>query len=141
VSACLPYRGETFPQVRATITDVRTGTGDGYDRLVIEFDRVVPAYEIAVNPNGNHFTGSASGMPITVAGSFGVKLDINNLDLPNRYPHGSDLTPNYTVLKEVRVIGDFEGTTNFGIGLSRDVCPLVSSMSGPPRLVIDFPAR
>jgi hypothetical protein len=120
---------------------VRTGTGDGYDRMVVEFDRVVPAYRIAPNPTGTHFIASASGMPITLAGSFAMKLDISNLDLPNRYPRGTDQTPSSLVLKEVRVVGDFEGVATFGIGLGANVCPNVSTMIGPPRLVIDFPTR
>jgi hypothetical protein len=143
--ACGPTSGGAqtgpFPQGRATITDVRTGTGDGYDRMVVEFDRVVPAYRIAPNPTGTHFIASASGMPITLAGSFAMKLDISNLDLPNRYPHGTDQTPSSLVLKEVRVVGDFEGVATFGIGLGANVCPNVSTMIGPPRLVIDFPTR
>ena len=127
---------------RATITDLRTGQSTGRNRLVVEFTTAVPAYEMEPNPTGpgsTQFAGTFSGLPITVAGSFGVRLEISNVDQPNTYPQGNDLKPGYTVLAEVRVIGDFEGRTDIAIGLNSNVVPTVTELASPPRLVIDFP--
>jgi hypothetical protein len=119
---------------------VRVETSAGHDRLVVEFDRAVPTYALRVNPGGTHFTGSASGAPIVVAGSVGLLLHVEHLDLPNRYPHGGDIATGYPAVEEVRVVGDFEGSVELAIGLTRGVCPTVSTAAGPPRLVVDFPS-
>ena len=125
---------------RSTVVDMRVETTAGHDRLVVEFDRAVPAYVLRVNPGGTHFTGSASGAPIVVAGSVGLLLHVENLDLPNRYPHGNDIATGFPAVEEVRVVGDFEGSVDIAIGLTRGVCPTLSTTAGPPRLVVDFPS-
>lgn len=114
----------------------------GADRLVIQFDTVVPTYELKPNdrgPGSTEFLGSASGLPLTVAGSFGLHLQLRGLVLPNNYPHGTDIHVTSAELKEARVVGDFEAITDIGIGLAVERCPKVTTLTGPPRLVIDFP--
>ncbi len=136
VAACYPLRGGTA--ARATVTDVRVGAGAGYERLVVEFDRAVPFYELFPNPDGAVFNGGPKA-PVTVAGSSWVTLRFTDIDVPSRFAHGTDLTPRSAVLEEVAVVSDYEGVTVVGIGLNRGVCPTVSTLAGPPRLVIDFP--
>jgi hypothetical protein len=135
--SCSPVGGGSAS--RATVTDVRVGNHDGDDRLVIEFDRAVPHFTIRPNPTGMRFTGSGRGETVTVAGTYGVWLQLTDIDLPNAYPHGTDLLPASAALDEVRVIDDFEGITDLGIGLRTTVCPTVSTLGGPPRLVVDLP--
>jgi hypothetical protein len=43
-------------------------------------------------------------------------------------------------VEEVRVVGDFEGSVELAIGLTRGVCPTLSTAAGPPRLVVAFPS-
>ena len=124
-----------------SIVDVRVGVAEGRERIVIEFDRVIAPYEMKPNPAGSgsiHFTGTFSGLPIDVAGGYGVLLQLTGLEIPNAYPHGNDLRPMATVLKQIRLLGDFEGAADFAIGLSRNACPTITELSGPARLVIDF---
>lgn len=102
------------------------------------FDRSVPRYELSVNATGAHFIGSASGLPIMLRGSYGLRLQLSNLDLPNRYPHGTDLVLGSSALVEVRLIGDFEGVVDLALGLKGDACPTITLLNGPPRLVVDF---
>lgn len=130
---------------RARITDMRIGTTTGYDTLVIQFDTAVTHYELSQNPTGMTFAGGGGkGGSFTLAGTFGLRLNISNLDwtVPpgNQYPHGTDLRQLAPQLQEVRQIGDFEGVVNLAIGLSRVDCPDISILSGPPRLVLQFPA-
>ena len=115
------------------------GAGAGFDRLVIQFDRAIPLYQLQSNSGGTTFTNGAGGAPTTVAGSFGMQLQVNGLTGPNSYPHGTDLVRAYPVLKEVRLVGDSQGTASLAIGLSGTVCPRLSTLGGPPRLVIDYP--
>ena len=122
----------------ASITDVRVGANVGFDRLVIQFDKAIPVYRLQPNAGGTTFTGGAGGSPTTVAGSFGMELQVSGLTTPDSYPHGTDLGQ-LRVLKEVKLLADSQGTATFAIGLSGTVCPRLSTLGGPPRLVIDYP--
>ena len=145
--ACWPlHGGASFANtVRPAITDVRVGTHGPYDRLVVEFTNVgLPSYQLMPNPvspgGGTTFIEDASSRPVTVDGNYGVLLKISDLDWTNdSYPSGRELKPGYPVLKEVRVTGDYEAVVSIGIGLRGDVCPSITEMNSPLRLVIDFP--
>ncbi len=141
VGACWPIEGGTTE--RARITDMRIGTTSGLDTLTIQFDSAITNYQLSKNGTGVQFTGGGGkGGNFTLAGAFGVRLDISNLNwtVPpgDQYPHGTDLTQSAPVLPEVRQIGDFEGIANIAIGLAHEVCPQISTLSDPPRLVIQF---
>jgi hypothetical protein len=123
---------------RATIIDVRVGSHPGYDRLVVEFSGGLPKYKI-VPQDPATFVGPASGIPVSVAGTSGFHLFVYQMDIPPVYAHGSNLRPGYSVLKQVVVMGVFEGQADIAIGLGSAVCPSVSTFSSPYRLVIDFP--
>ncbi len=129
-------RGGT--DARATIADVRTGSHPGYDRLVIEYTGGQPAYSITPQ-DPSTFVGPFSGLPVKVAGSAGFHLRITGMNIPPSFQHGTDLNPRYSVLRQVVVMAVFEGQADIAIGLSKNVCPEVSTLTGPYRLVIDFP--
>jgi hypothetical protein len=129
---------------RARITDMRIGTTIGHDTLVIQFDTAVTRYDLGQNPTGVQFAGGGGkGGMFTLNGTHGLRLNILNLNWTgspgDEYPHGTDLKESAPTLLEVRQIGDFEGTANIAIGLNSGVCPRVSILSGPPRLVLEFP--
>jgi|SRR5579859_1088285 len=132
---CATIQGGTTS--RATITDVRVGVHPTYDRLVIEFSGGLPPYKL-VPQDPSTFVGPASGAPIKVAGKAGYHLYIYNMDIPPTYKLGNILTA-YPELKQVVVMAVFEGQADIAIGLDHSVCPVVSTLSAPARLVIDFP--
>ena len=143
VGDCLPTNGGTTE--RARITDMRIGTASGYDTLVIQFDAAVTHYELSANPTGMVFTGGGGkGGSFTLTGVFGIRLNIFNLNwtVPpgDQYLHGTDLKQSAPALLEVRQIGDYEGIANIAIGLSRGICPEISMLANPPRLVLRFPS-
>ncbi|MHB8539169.1 MAG: AMIN-like domain-containing (lipo)protein [Candidatus Dormibacteria bacterium] len=112
---------------------------------MIQFDTAVTHYDISANPTGMQFeSGGGKGGTFTLNGTYGLRLNILNLNLTvapgNQYPHGTDLKQSAPTLLEVRQIGDFEGTVNIAIGLSGSVCPSVSILTEPPRLVLHFAA-
>jgi hypothetical protein len=142
-AACLPMTGT--PSARARITDMRIGRTSGHDTLVIQFDTAVTRYQLSQNPTGVQFAGSGGkGGTFTLNGTYGLRLNILNLNWSespgDQYPHGTDLRQSAPTLQEVRQIGDLEGTANIAIGLSSNVCPRVSILSGPPRLVLELPS-
>jgi hypothetical protein len=148
--ACWPLHGGTEYMggtPRPAVADVRAGEQSLADRLVVEFTAPgVPRYRLEPNPTsppgGTVFTAGGSGQAVMVQGSYGVLLTIQDVDWSrDAYPHGRDLATGYTLLKEVRVTGDFEAVVTIAVGLSRDACPTVTLLTGPPRLVIDFPTH
>lgn len=139
--SCQPLSGSSSE--RARITDVRIGTTAANDTLVVQFESAVTQYQLVQNLNGVTFTGGGGkGGTFTLAGTYGFQLNVNNLNWTeppgNQYAHGTDLTQAAPTVVEVRQIGDFEGVVNIAIGLGRPVCPSVSTLTGPPRLVIQF---
>src|SRR6267143_2932629 len=119
-----------------TVYDVRVAHHNGYDRLVIGFPTAsaMPQYQLN-RQSTTHFVRDASGQPVTLQGSAGVRLVLRNSDIVSGSP--SDLKPNLPEIKEVAQIGNFERVVSYGVGLATPACVRVLELSGPTRLVID----
>ncbi|HEV2012282.1 MAG TPA: hypothetical protein VGR77_00130 [Candidatus Dormibacteraeota bacterium] len=119
-----------------TVYDVRVAHHDGYDRLVIGFPtaNTMPQYQLTQQATA-HFVRDASGQPVTLNGSAGLRVVLRNTDIVNGAP--SDLKPSLPAIREVTRIGDFERVVSYGVGLATPACFRVLELSGPTRLVID----
>src|SRR5438874_8627729 len=119
-----------------TVSDVRVAHHNGYDRLVIGFPtaNAMPQYQLNRQTTA-HFVRDASGQPVTLQGSAGIRLVLRNSDIVSGSP--SDLKPNLPEIREVAQIGNFERVVSYGIGLATPACVRVLELSGPTRLVID----
>ena len=119
-----------------TVYDLRVAHHDGYDRLVIGFPttNTLPQYQLNRQSTA-HFVRDASGQPVTLKGSAGIRIVLRNADIVNGAP--SDLKPNLPEIREVAQIGNFERVVSYGAGLSTPACIRVLELSGPTRLVID----
>jgi len=51
----------------------------------------------------------------------------------------TDLRPALPLVREVKLIDDFERVMTWGLGLERLACAKVSQLAGPVRLVVDLP--
>jgi hypothetical protein len=112
----------------------------GYDRIVYEFARgPVPSYTLTRQASTN-FVKDASGQPVTLQGSVGLKLVFHGATGYPSYTGSTDLKPGLPVVQEVDQLGDFEGVLSWGIGLSQQSCMRTLELSGPTRLVIDIQA-
>ncbi len=120
----------------ATVTAVRIAHHDGYDRLVIGFatSNAMPQYQLTQQAT-SHFLRDASGQPVTLDGSAGIRAVLRNADITAGAP--TDLTPQLPAIREVAQIGDFERVVSYGVGLATPSCFRVLELSGPTRLVID----
>ncbi len=129
------------PHAVPNVTDVRVGTANGYDRIVIEFDAAVPAY--SVTPQGSSsFMTDPKGEILQLQGSSGVRIVVHGasgVDLAGKqtFTGSQDLTPGYPVLKEARQVSDFERVFSWGLGLSSPNCIRAFTLTGPDRLVVD----
>ena len=122
----------------AYIDAVRTGTHSGYDRITIEFQNGQPA-SVELRPqNSATFTTSPKGEVVTLAGSAGLLVVIHGADEHTAYSGTTDFKTNYPVLLEARQMEDFEGTVQWGLGLSKSACYRAFFLNNPTRLVIDI---
>ena len=120
----------------ATVSDVRVAHHDGYDRLVIGFATASALPQYQVNQQATaHFVRDASGQPVTLAGTAGLRMVLRNADIVSGAP--SDLQPNLPEIREVAQIGNFERVVSYGVGLATPACFRILELSGPTRLVID----
>jgi hypothetical protein len=126
---------------RAQITDVRVGTHDGYDRVVIEFDEGIPPFTLddATPP----LTADPSGMEMDVEGSAFWSLVLQGgtrvtVDGTMSYDGRTDFTPDFPALAELVEAGDFEAVSSWYIGLHEPTCARVMTLTAPSRLVIDI---
>jgi hypothetical protein len=124
------------PGAGANVSDVRIAHHDGYDRLVILFStaNTVPEYQLTLQATAT-FVRDASGQPVTLNGSAGVRAVLRNADITPGAP--TDVKPLLPAIRQVVQIGNFERVVSYGIGLATPACFRVFELSGPTRLVID----
>jgi hypothetical protein len=133
-----PFGGGLNPPVVAFIDRVQTGAHAGYDRLTFEFSNGSPmSFEISPQ-DGTNFTKSPSGQSVTLAGQAGILVIIHGSDAHTAYSGPLDITNAYPALVEVRQLEDFEGTTQWGLGLAQPGCYQWFILTNPARLVIDI---
>lgn len=132
---------------QAQLTAVRVAHQPGFDRLVFEFGQStapgpfgMPAWtvETATSLSG------PSGQPVTITGNalFGVRFQNASTQNPNgtpSYTGSTDIKPTTPLIKEVKIVEDFERVLLWGVGLDHLACPKVSELAGPFRVVLDFP--
>jgi hypothetical protein len=136
----LPIEGDGTV-AHAQITDVRVGSHDGYDRVVIEFDEGIPPYILqAATPP---LLSDPAGMEMDVAGTAFRNLVLLGgtrvtEDGELTYDGRTDFTPDFPVLAELVESGDFEATSAWYLGLHQDACARVLTLADPSRLVVDI---
>lgn len=122
--------------IAGTVTAIRVAHHVGYDRLVIGFatSNTMPQYQLTQQAS-SHFVRDASGQPVTLDGSAGLRVILRNADITPGA--SSDLQPALPAIREVAQIGNFERAVSYGVGLATPTCFRVLELSGPTRLVID----
>lgn len=145
-AACAPQTGGSDAN-RVLLTAVRIAHNPGFDRIVFEFsptDRGVGSYGIPpfTIDVASSFAGP-SGLPVTVDGNAHLRVRFQNTDAHTNAGAQTltttDLRPTTPLLKEARLVEDFEATVVWGLGLDHLACPTLLTLSGPVRLVLDFP--
>ena len=124
----------------ANIVDVRTGSHDGYDRVVFEFEQGTP--ELTLDRATPPFTHDASGEPIAVDGTSFLRLSMRGGtkqtdDGTSSYDGPTDFDPVLPALVDLVEGGDFERQSTWYLGLPADACVRVTLLDDPPRVAID----
>src|SRR5438445_630303 len=97
------------------LSTIRTAPHDGYDRIVFEFSGQLPSYDLSRQDSAT-FVRDASGQPVTLDGSVGIKLVFRNTDAGSGVQ--ADAKPALISVKEIAQIGSFERALSYGIGLA-----------------------
>jgi hypothetical protein len=129
------------PEDMPMLVAIRTGSHDGYDRVVLEFRNDLPSWRVGYVDE----VASESGATVPLAGSASLFVQVDpawghDHDTPPyaaTYTGPRSLTVDYPTLRQVRWVDEFEGHLTFGIGLRRQVGFRVVELRGPSRLAID----
>jgi hypothetical protein len=127
---------------RANITDVRTGTHAGYDRVVFEFDGGLP--EATIERASPPFLHDASGKPIDVDGSSFLRVTLRGGtkqmdDGSSSYTGPTEFSTDYPTLVHLVEGGDFEAQSTWYLGLTSEACVRITTLDGDEaRLAIDL---
>jgi hypothetical protein len=140
-TACPPLTGGS-PLGASRLVAMRAAHNPGFDRLVFEFSGPsVPEYRIEL---ASTFI-APSGQAVRVDGNafFAVRLggQAHNDAGQKSYPQADPFRVGLSVVREVKLVEDFEGVVRFGVGMERVVCPTVLTLLGPSRVVVDFPSQ
>lgn len=124
----------------ATLVAVRTGTHEGFDRVVFEFDRQVPGYHVEYIDRPVRQCGSGDVTQVMGDGWLEVRM------FPAK-THTDDGRPTVTererftklpVLSELEVTCDFEAVVTWVAGVESPNRYQVRELNNPPRLVVDI---
>ena len=132
-----------FPPAR--LVAVRAATHEGFDRLVFEFSgSQVPGYSVKY---GQAAIACGSGQDQTELVGSGKKpaalmlVDVRPVDAHDQAGNVTaprDVTQGLPIFQRAFRICDFEAVTQYAVALTAEKPFKVSTLSGPPRLVIDI---
>jgi hypothetical protein len=126
---------------------VRAGRHTDFDRLVLQFGgSSAPThllrYVDQVHEDPSDRAVALRGTAFLQVVLHGATLDTSpresDQSKAQRYNGPSRVTPDLPLVKEVAVVGDFEGVLSFGVGLARPAGLRVQVLTAPARVVIDF---
>ena len=144
-AACPTLKGGN-DTAQAQITAIRTAHQPGMDRIVFEFGPSsvgpywLPPWSISV---ASSFTGT-SGKPVPVDGNafqgvrFGNASTVDPTTGRQTFTQ-TDIRPGLPLVREIKLVDDFERVMIWGIGLERLACATVTELANPARLVVDLP--
>jgi hypothetical protein len=128
------------PEDTPMLVAVRTGSHDGYDRLVLQFRNGLPNWRV----NYVAKVASESGETVPLEGAAFLYVDTHpasghqdSAPFKETYTGPHTLTPRYPMLRQVAWVDDFEGHVGFGLGLRRRTGFRVLELRDPARLAID----
>lgn len=122
------------------LRDVRTARQEGFDRIVFEFEGgTLPGYHVEYVDKPVRQCGSGEAVPVAGDGWLRVRLSPSQAHTDSGSPTVKDRErrPDLTVLKELKVICDFEADVEWVLGLSSPNRYRVLELANPTRLVLD----
>ncbi|MCK0439117.1 hypothetical protein MUG78_06460 [Gordonia alkaliphila] len=141
ITGTLPVQHDASTNARLTVTDVRVGGHDGFDRVVFEFGGVgTPGWRVQFTDDPRQ---DGSGDPVIVPGRAVIAVTLIGVGYPGDTGVAEYSGPNPVAgvggITQVNLEGVFEGQQLAFIGVSAaQPAVAVSALSSPTRLVIDI---
>ena len=118
------------------LAEVRIGSQASFERVVFDFAAgALPQYTIE---QAISFI-APSGQTVPVQGNTHLAIRFNGAGGMGSYRGPTTFRPASTLIREVKLVEDFEGVLVWGVGLERVSCPRILVLASPTRLVVDFP--
>lgn len=120
---------------------VRSATHPNYDRVVFEFEGAqLPSYKIEYIDKPVRACGSGDVVPFQGDAWLSVLFTGTNAHTEAGEPTIKDRTrsPNHTIIKDLKLICDFEAEVEWVLGVSSPNKYRVLELKNPTRLVVDI---
>lgn len=128
---------------RADLIDVRIGHHGDFARLTLEFEDVVPSYEVA--PADGPILAFPSGEDLELSGEHylevatsGTRVDLTGTEAVETYDGPLRLDGPGSPVVEVAMAGDHHGQMTWVLGLDEAAHFAVGDLEDPARIVIDI---
>lgn len=119
----------------SSLVEVRIAHQPGFDRIVFDFGPG-PLPQYTVEQTASFVAPSGQTVPVQGNAHLGVRF--NGAGQMGAYRGPTSFRPGTPLVREVKLVEDFEGVVAWGIGLERLACPRVLVLTGPARLVVDL---
>jgi hypothetical protein len=123
------------------LRDVRSAVHPAYDRVVFEFEGAqLPSYKVEYIEKPVRSCGSGNVVPFTGDAYLSVLFTGANAHTEAGEPTIKDRTrlPNHTIVKDLKLICDFEAEVEWVMGVSSPNKYRVLELKNPTRLVVDI---
>ncbi len=123
---------------------VRTGKHESFDRVVFEFEgNALPGYVVEFVDKPVRDCGRGEVVPVSGDGFLMVTLQPGNAHTEGGQPtvQNREQEPNLNVLKQLKLICDFEAQVQWIMGLASPNRYRVLELTNPARLVVDVSHR
>ncbi len=133
------------PEMKAALLrEVRTAMHESFDRVVFEFQtNAVPGYRVGYVDKPILDCAAGDRVPITGEGFLLIRIRPANAHSEAGVSTIENLhqTPGLTLIKEVKLICDFEADVEWVLGLAAPNNYRVFELTSPARLVVDIEHR
>ncbi|MGY2005042.1 GerMN domain-containing protein [Blastococcus sp. SYSU DS1024] len=135
-----PDTASPSPGAAVTVTDLRVGRHEGFDRVVLEVAGAgLPGWDARYVPEAR---SEGSGSPVQVAGEAVLRLALTGVGLPGDtgaapYPGPGRLAPGYPAVREVVLDSTFEGQAVSFLGTAAERPFRVYRLQNPARVVVE----
>jgi hypothetical protein len=135
-----PDTAEPSSDARVTVSDIRLGRHDGFDRVVFEVGGTgTPGWDVRYVDEA---TSQGSGDPVAVAGDAVLQVTLTGMGYPydtgvEEYAGGPLTAGETQVVTEIVFDATYEGTTAAFVGTAGRTPFRVYALEGPARVVVE----
>ena len=131
--------GPSLSSVQAQLKSTAVSTNSNYDRFVVRWSSGNPGYRVRYV---NQVTQDGSGNPVTLQGTHFLTVRFSSARAHTQTGASvggpTTRTPLFASLRQMKLVGDFEGVVTYGLGVQGRKPFRVFRLTNPARLVVDI---